>query len=71
MDDIELELQLLFKNSPLVKIYVHDTHWLVDIQNRKEKLITHEVLTWRLKSRAIRIEQGDANTIFFSKLCFG
>ena len=35
------------------------------MKNKKENIIAHEVLSWKLKSRIDWIKHGDANTKFF------
>ena len=42
-----------------------DAHIMDSLKVKKGKLLAHEVLTWRLKSRALWIEQGDSNTKYF------
>lgn len=42
-----------------------DANRLLALKNKKGKFLTQEVLTLRLKSKALWISEGDANTKFF------
>ena len=44
---------------------VEDTKALWDLEDKRRDLVSKEDATWRLRSRAIWIKQGDNNTIFF------
>ena len=44
---------------------VEEATQLSQLKARKESLLSHQVLTWKLKSRVDCINEGDANTIFF------
>ena len=62
-----MELQNLYSLYPLGILLLAEAQKLASIKSQKEKILAHEVLTWRLKSWAIWIEQDDANTIFFHR----
>ena len=40
---------------------------LAGLKNHKENILALEVASWRLKSKAVWIVLGDANTKFFQK----
>ena len=64
MMDINSEIcSLLQKSSGLLSI--SDVDRLMDLKIKKDKYLEHEVLTLKLKSRAMWICEGDANTKIF------
>ena len=42
-----------------------ETQSLVVLKRRKDSLLSHQILTWKLKSRVDWIQESDANTKFF------
>ena len=67
MISIDREIQHLVLQSPSGILSREDASKLLTLKSWKEKLLAHEVMTWRLKSRVVWIELEDANTVF-SKL---
>ena len=63
--NLKMELQHLYSLFPSGILLDIEAQKLVSIKSRKEKILAHEVLTWRLKIWAIWIDHGDANTNFF------
>jgi len=45
-----------------------DTTSLRALRERKFKILAHELLIWKLKSRSTWVELGDANTKYFHSL---
>ena len=68
-DLISIEQQLfdLFEKCPSQIFEQEDLELLKDLTQRKNAILSIEEATQRLRSRAIWIEKGDKNTIFFHK----
>ena len=67
--EINLAIVSLLSSHPSGILYVADTQSLVVLRSRKDSLLSHLILTWKLKSRVDWIHEGDADTKFFSLLC--
>ena len=67
--EIDLAIGSLLTSQPSGILSDADTQSLVVLKRRKDSLLAHLILTWKLKSRVDWIQEGDANTKFFSLLC--
>ena len=67
---LNLEIKHLFSLFPSSIFPERELQKLVSIKNRKNEILAYEALTWTLKSRALWIEHGDANTKFFHNFSF-
>ena len=65
MSAIDCEILTLLEACPYGILTKAESDHLTTLKAQKEKLLVHESLTWKLKSRVNWIELGDANTKFF------
>ena len=65
LTDLDKEIHSLLTSCPSGVLSEDEAMSLSFLKGNKEKLLVHEVLTWKLKSIIIWIELGDANTKFF------
>ena len=63
--DIGLEIQSLLSTRILGILTDREVAQLSYLKSRKDTLLAHQVLTWRLKSRINWINEGDTNTKLF------
>ena len=65
---IDLEINSLISALPSGLLSLEDMNTLHVLEDRKDKFIAHEILTWKLKRRTKWVELGDANTKYFHTL---
>ena len=63
--EIDLKIQSLLTTRTSGILSVEEATQLVQLKSRKEKLLTHQVLIWKLKSMVNWINEADANTKYF------
>ena len=62
---IDSKIKALFDACPLGISLAYQSIDLAYLKFKKAKILAHEVLTWKLKSKINWINQGDPNTKFF------
>ena len=62
---IDLQIQALLSLQTFGILSISNSLQLSALKTKKDSLLAHEVLTWKLKSRVLWINEGDANTKFF------
>jgi hypothetical protein len=64
---IKVKMAKIFEKCPSQVFVQEDMDILKALKQRTELILSIEELTWRLRSRAIRLNKGDNNTKFFHK----
>ena len=62
------DISALLSSYPLGIMSLEDDASLRALRDRKFKMLSHETLTWKLKSRTKWAELGDANTKYFHSI---
>ena len=65
LGEIDKDIYSLLTSCPYVILSEAEAVILTSLKGRNKKYLSHEVLTWKLKSTINWIEKGDANTKFF------
>ena len=65
ISEIDLAILTLLSSHHFSILTKEATYSLLLLKSRKDSLLAHQILTWKLKSRVDWIQEGDANTKFF------
>ena len=63
--EVDLAIQSLHTSQSSSILSAFETSQLSLLKARNDSLLTHQILTWKLKRRVDWINEGDANTKFF------
>jgi hypothetical protein len=68
LKEVEDGINALFENNDASIFSDEEAYSLKELEGKKKDILDREEATWRLKSRALWIKEGDNNTIF-SQIC--
>jgi len=63
--DIEVKQSSIYESEDGGYSSIESREALIQLEQKKRKLLEEKEAVWRLKSRAIWLEKGDENTNFF------
>ena len=63
--EVDRDINTLITSQASGILYVHESSQLSSLKDKKYSLLTHQILTWKLKIRIDWLNEGDANTKFF------